>query len=52
MQRKSPKLLADIHASASFILHGTSGKTIADYQSDPTLHSQAATLLREATNAK
>lgn len=39
MQRKSPKLLADIRTSASFILQSTSGKNIADYQSNSMLRA-------------
>jgi len=37
MQPKTPKLLADVRAAAAFILQGTEGRTLADYQSDPML---------------
>jgi uncharacterized protein with HEPN domain len=34
MQPKAPKLLADIHDAASFILKLTGGKTLEDYRDD------------------
>ena len=37
MQPKTPKLLADIGDAAAFILQGTAGKTLIEYQRDRQL---------------
>jgi uncharacterized protein with HEPN domain len=39
MQRKSPKLLEDIRASAEFLRTVTHGKTLSDYQTDALLRA-------------